>query len=198
MLSTLALTVLVVALGVTATVLVTRRILGPVELLVQATRQIAAGNLVARVDAQASGEIGELAGSSVDLAQKAGHLREAIVPSIKKTADLVQEISAASEEQSSGVGHINLAMNQLSQLTQQNASASEQLAATSEEMSGQAQKLQQIMSFFKVGTTGADSPMRSAAGTQAKSPVLEPVKRGRKPNGHDHAGKLDVPHFVQF
>lgn len=73
---------------------------------------------------------------------------------IRKTSDLVQEITASSEEQSSGVGQINTAMNQLNQLTQQGASASEELAATAEEMSGQAEQLQQLMQFFKVTEAG--------------------------------------------
>jgi len=63
----------------------------------------------------------------------------------------VQEIAAASEEQTVGVDQVNSAMSQLNQITQQNASASEELAATSEEMSSQAANLQQIMDFFKVG-----------------------------------------------
>jgi methyl-accepting chemotaxis protein len=102
----------------------------------------------------AAQEIGEVATSSVELSERAGRLLQEMVPSITKTADLVQEIAAASEEQSTGVSQINTAMSQLSQLTQQNASASEELAATSEEMSGQAQQLQQSMAFFKVEGSG--------------------------------------------
>ncbi|MBK7001690.1 MAG: methyl-accepting chemotaxis protein [Rhodoferax sp.] len=98
----------------------------------------------------AAQEIGLLATSSVDLAEKAGELLEKMVPSIRKTADLVQEIAAASSEQSIGAGQINSAVNQLSQTTQQNASSSEELAATAEEMSGQAEQLQQTMAFFKL------------------------------------------------
>ena len=98
----------------------------------------------------AAQEIGEVATSSVELAEKAGKLLEQMVPAIRKTADLVQEISAASSEQSSGVGQINSAVGQLNQTTQQNASSSEELAATSEEMSSQAEQLQQTMTFFKV------------------------------------------------
>jgi methyl-accepting chemotaxis protein len=64
----------------------------------------------------------------------------------------VQEITAASEEQSSGVAQINAAVGQLSQTTQQNASSSEELAATAEEMSAQAEQLQQTMSFFRLET----------------------------------------------
>ena len=103
----------------------------------------------------AAQEIGTVAGSSVELAEKAGRLLDQMVPNIKKTSDLVQEITAASEEQSSGVTQINSAVSQLSQTTQQNASSSEELAATAEEMSGQAEQLQQAMSFFKL----ADSHM---------------------------------------
>jgi methyl-accepting chemotaxis protein len=98
----------------------------------------------------AAQEIGEVAKGSVGLAEKAGKLLDEIVPGINKTSDLVQEITAASTEQSSGVSQINMAMSQLNQATQQNASASEELAATAEEMSGQAEQLQQLMSFFKV------------------------------------------------
>ncbi|QEI09478.1 methyl-accepting chemotaxis protein [Pigmentiphaga aceris] len=100
----------------------------------------------------AAQEIGEVASSSVDLAERAGKLLDEMVPSIRKTSDLVQEISAASEEQSSGVGQINSAVTQLSQTTQQNASSSEELAATAEEMSGQAERLQETMAFFRLNT----------------------------------------------
>jgi methyl-accepting chemotaxis protein len=98
----------------------------------------------------AAQEIGQLAGSSVKLAEQAGKLLDEMVPSIRKTSDLVQEIAAASQEQSAGVGQINGAMGQLNKSTQQNASASEELAATAEEMRGQAADLQELMSFFKV------------------------------------------------
>jgi methyl-accepting chemotaxis protein len=99
----------------------------------------------------AAQEIGETAKSSVELAETAGRLLDEMVPAIGKTSDLVQEIAAASAEQSSGAGQINNAMMQLNQITQQNASASEELAATSEEMSGQSEQLQQLMSFFHIG-----------------------------------------------
>jgi len=99
----------------------------------------------------AAQEIEQVASSSVNLAEKAGRLLDSMLPNIKRTSELVQEITAASEEQSTGANQINSAMSQLSQTTQTNASSSEQLAATAEEMSGQAEQLQQSMSFFKVG-----------------------------------------------
>ncbi|CBL45499.1 Chemotaxis sensory transducer [gamma proteobacterium HdN1] len=98
----------------------------------------------------AAREIGELAGSSVSTAEHAGHLLESIVPSIRQTAGLVQEISAASEEQSAGSSQINLAMTHISEATQQNAAASEELSATSEEVNAQAAHLQTLVGFFKV------------------------------------------------
>lgn len=95
-------------------------------------------------------EIGEVASNSVELAEKAGTLLDEIVPSIVKTSELVQEIAAASQEQSSGVGQINNAMEQLNQLTQQNASGSEELASTAEELSSQAEQLQETMAWFRM------------------------------------------------
>ncbi|MBR0565153.1 MCP four helix bundle domain-containing protein [Azoarcus sp. L1K30] len=99
-------------------------------------------------------EIGQLAGNSVGMAERAGKLLDEIVPATRKTADLVQEITAASQEQTVGVDQVNTAMCQLSQITQQNASASEELAATAEEMSGQAANLKELMNFFSLADGG--------------------------------------------
>jgi methyl-accepting chemotaxis protein len=128
----------------------------------------------------AAQEIGELAGSSVEMAEKAGRLLETMLPSIGRTADLVQEIAAASQEQTSAAGQINTAMSQLSRLTQQNASASEELAATSEEMSGQALQLQQTMGFFKVGNGEA---VHEEAAPVARVPKRAAAKRGGTQRG---------------
>jgi methyl-accepting chemotaxis protein len=100
----------------------------------------------------AAKDIGELAGSSVDVAQRSGRLLTDLVPTIRKTADLVREVTAASIEQSGGVAQINRAMTLVDQVTQRNASASEELASTAEEMSSQAEALQQTIAYFK--TTG--------------------------------------------
>ncbi|WP_421345712.1 methyl-accepting chemotaxis protein [Aeromonas veronii] len=119
----------------------------------------------------AAQEIGELASSSVEMAEKAGRLLDQMVPSINKTSDLVQEISAASVEQSTGVSQINQAMNQLSQVTQQNASCSEELAATAEEMSSQAEQLQLAMEFFTLEAHAKEG--------KAATSHLHPNTRGR-------------------
>jgi methyl-accepting chemotaxis protein len=114
----------------------------------------------------AAQEIGTVASGSVELAEKAGALLTEIVPSIKKTSDLVQEISAASQEQSAGVGQINSAVGQLSQTTQENAAASEELAATAEEMSSQAEQLQRTMEFFRLGAVAHGTRMSSGNGAR--------------------------------
>ncbi|MFB4204961.1 hypothetical protein KBTX_01500 [wastewater metagenome] len=107
----------------------------------------------------AAQEIGETASSSLDVSDRAGRLLSEMVPSIRKTSELVQEISASSEEQSTAVGQINIAMDQLNRLTQQSASGSEELASTAEEMSSQAQQLQSLMAYFRVHHGGGTAPM---------------------------------------
>jgi methyl-accepting chemotaxis protein len=100
---------------------------------------------------EAAGEITGLSSSSVEVAEKAGEMLAKLVPDIQKTAELVQEISAASGEQNSGADQINKAIQQLDTVTQQNASSSEEMASTSEELSSQAEHLQSVISFFNVG-----------------------------------------------
>ncbi|HEY0096121.1 MAG TPA: methyl-accepting chemotaxis protein, partial [Archangium sp.] len=99
----------------------------------------------------AAKEISGLATGSVKVATRSGQLLEELVPSIRKTADLVQEVVAASAEQASGVAQMNKAMGLVDQVTQRNASASEELASTAEELSAQAEALQRLVSFFRVG-----------------------------------------------
>jgi methyl-accepting chemotaxis protein len=107
-------------------------------------------------------EINQLATSSVSIAEEAGKLLEQMVPNIVKTADLVEEITAASGEQATGISQINEAMSQLDKATQQNASSSEELAATAEELSGQASQLQETMSFFRTGAGNGRTKSRAA------------------------------------
>ncbi|WP_254048221.1 methyl-accepting chemotaxis protein [Uliginosibacterium sp. TH139] len=107
------------------------------------------GKLADRSQAAAE-EISALASNSVGLAERAGHLLGEMVPEIARTSDLVREISAASGEQQNGVAQVNMAMNQLTQITQANAAASEQLSSTAEEMSSQAVELQHAVKFFKL------------------------------------------------
>lgn len=123
----------------------------------------------------AAQEIGELAEGSVQTAERAGGLLGEIVPAIRKTSDLVQEITAASDEQSTGVSQINMAMSQLTQLIQQNAAGSEQLAATAEEMTLQADKLRQLMEFFQISgrETSIVAPVTSAPSRAPHAKAVE-------------------------
>jgi methyl-accepting chemotaxis protein len=131
---------------------------------------------------QAANEISELSASSVEVAEKAGEMLEKMVPDIQKTAELVQEISAASKEQTSGAEEINKAIQQLDQVVQQNASSSEEMSSTAEELSSQAQQLQETMSFFKIDDNGAGQKGRSVR--VHKPEKVQKLNRGQ---GADHA-----------
>lgn len=109
---------------------------------------------------KAAAKIDKLSCSSVKIAEKAGEMLEMLVPEIQKTAELVQEISAASNEQSSGAEQINNGIQQLNHVIQENAAASEEVSSTAEEMasttgmlSSQAERLRTMIEFFKVDDT---------------------------------------------
>ena len=132
----------------------------------------------------AAGEISELSSSSVEVAEKAGKMLDQIVPDIQKTAELVQEISAASGEQNTGSEQINRAIQQLDQITQQNASGTEELSSTSEELASQAEQLQGTIAFFNVngndnGGRTRSEPRRIVASRQAHSAQIAPGAPGR-------------------
>ena len=110
-------------------------------------------------------DIREVAVSSVDTAASAGALIEAMVPQIKKTADLVQEIDAASTEQAKGIAENARAIEQFDQVVQSNSSVAEQMSATSEELTAQASHLLEIMNFFRIG---ADEEERACANPAAE------------------------------
>jgi methyl-accepting chemotaxis protein len=103
----------------------------------------------------AAAEIGTLSTDTVKVAQEAGSMLAKLVPDIKKTAELVEEITAACREQDVGSTQINQAIQQLDKVTQQNAAASEQVSATSEELAAQAEQLQTTIAFFKIDDTDA-------------------------------------------
>jgi len=135
----------------------------------------------------AAGEISELSSSTLSVSERAGEMLIKLVPDIERTAELVQEIAAASNEQNSGADQINKAIQQLDQVIQQNASASEEMASTSEELSSQAQQLQQTMGFFRVDMSAGDSshkPRKPIALPAGSSPhASHPAPRPAKPKG---------------
>lgn len=139
----------------------------------------------------AAEEISQLAGGSVAMAERAGALLETMVPSIQKTSDLVQEISAASSEQTSGVGQINGAISQISQAVQQNAAAAEELASSSEEVSAQAEELSSMMEFFTLANEDASPRRRSAKPRSAP-------ETGRVRTNVSQTGNVDEREFTRF
>jgi methyl-accepting chemotaxis protein len=132
----------------------------------------------------AAGEINKLSASSVRIAEKAGEMLTRMVPDIQRNADLVQEIAAASNEQSAGAEQINRAVQQLDQVIQQNAAASEEMASTSVELLTQAEQLQSTIAFFKFeGASGGEKQIRP----HKTQPTHPPRSTPPKTNGHGHA-----------
>ncbi|MBF0621657.1 MAG: methyl-accepting chemotaxis protein [Magnetococcales bacterium] len=133
----------------------------------------------------AAGEISSLSTSSVNVAEKAGGIINQVVPDIKKTADLIQEIAAASVEQNQGASQINSAIQQLDQVIQQNAGAAEEMAATADELSREAAELDNSIGFFKINrartqTRSAPAPRRPVATTTARAATPKPPARPKK------------------
>jgi methyl-accepting chemotaxis protein len=139
---------------------------------------------------RAAGEITALSGTSVKVAEHAGELLSTILPDVQKTAELVQEISAASREQDAGATQINKAIQQLDQVIQQNASGSEETSSTSEELASQAGQLQSAIAFFKIGTSGFHTPLKHTA-----LPASRPNAQARVQHHRDEAApaKAAVP-----
>ncbi len=145
----------------------------------------------------AAQEIGAVAGDSVTLAERAGQLLDQMLPSIRKTADLVQEISSASREQNTGLEQINLAVTQLAQTTQVNASASEELSSTSEEMSGQAVQLQEMIQFFQLSEDVARQHSQGPS-SLGKPGVRKAQARAAMPRRQLQDESVDETAFTRF
>jgi methyl-accepting chemotaxis protein len=128
---------------------------------------------------KAAGEINQLSSSTLKVSEKSGEMLDKLVPDIQRTAELVQEISAASKEQDTGAEQINKALQQLQQVIQQNASASEEMASTTEELTGQSEQLVGALAFFKTGEEGSSSARRNAAAAPAKKLQSAPGKAQR-------------------
>src|SRR5260370_20369807 len=107
-----------------------------------------------------------------------------LVPDIKKTAQLVEEITAACREQDVGSSQVNQAIQQLDKVGQQNASASEQVSSTSEELASQAEQLQAMISYFKINQEQGremprGAPIDAAVGQlRSKAAHMSAAERG--------------------
>ncbi|WP_407048668.1 methyl-accepting chemotaxis protein [Methyloraptor flagellatus] len=132
----------------------------------------------------AAAEISQMSGDTVQSAQEAGEMLNRLVPDIRKTAELVSEISAACREQDIGASQINQAIQQLDKVTQQNAGASEEMSATSEELAAQAEELQSSIAFFRVDNAdGRSKPVvrKPAAKTTVAHMPAAPAKKPAAP-----------------
>jgi methyl-accepting chemotaxis protein len=122
---------------------------------------------------KAAGEINQLSSTTLKVSEKSGEMLEKLVPDIQKTAELVQEITAASKEQDTGAEQINKALQQLEQVIQQNASAAEEMASTTEELTGQSEQLVGALAFFKTGEESGP-PLRKTPTTSAAKRLPNP------------------------
>jgi methyl-accepting chemotaxis protein len=146
---------------------------------------------------KAAGEINQLSTTTLRVSEKSGEMLDKLVPDIQRTAELVQEITAASKEQDTGAEQINKALQQLEQVIQQNASAAEEMASTTEELTGQSDQLVSALSFFRTededrepartngGSRSSGSRVSdSRSGGSGNSRSAPAAQRAAKPNGH--------------
>jgi methyl-accepting chemotaxis protein len=157
----------------------------------------------------AAQEISSLTASSLKVAERSGRLLNDLVPAIRKTAELVQEVSTASREQGVGVHHVNKAMTQVDRVTQTNAAAAEELTSTAGQLASRAQELQKLMSAFQIYTEiGGTVKLAQPAATRRqhnrsqqslKHPLhhLPSVKTGRDNDRRqpDHDNDRDYQRF---
>jgi methyl-accepting chemotaxis protein len=134
---------------------------------------------------QAAAEIGQLSTSSNQVANKAGKMLEKLVPDIRRTAELIQDISAATSEQNTGAAEISAAIHDLDSVVQRNAATSEEVASTSEELAGQSVQLQQTIGFFKL------SARKARPGGSGGGPRVSRAPRAALPADDHQAGTDD-------
>lgn len=148
----------------------------------------------------AAAEISSVSGDTVKAAQEAGDMLQRLVPDIRKTAELVSEISAACREQDVGANQINEAIQQLDKVTQQNAGASEQMSATSEELAAQAEELQTSIAFFRTDVAGGRAatraPARASTFKASARPAGRPVAKSSPAKSPVHAQQARVKGFA--
>jgi methyl-accepting chemotaxis protein len=137
---------------------------------------------------KAAAEINQLSGKTVEISTQAGAMLEKLVPDIQRTAELVQEISAASKEQDTGAEQINQALVQLEKIIQQNAAASEEMAATTEQLSSQSEQLVSVLGFFRTADGEGRTQPRGTASRSKEKASARPVEHGGAPKALAAAG----------
>ncbi|MCC7421277.1 MAG: MCP four helix bundle domain-containing protein [Planctomycetaceae bacterium] len=151
---------------------------------------------LAQRSAAAAKEIKELIQDSVrkvetgsELVNKSGQTLQEIVTSVKRVTDIVSEIAAASREQSSGIDQVSRAVAQMDQVTQANASQTEELSGTAESLSGQASLLQEVVSRFKLSDDARPATRSTPAPVAKVAPTAPARKSPKATNGKATNGK---------
>jgi methyl-accepting chemotaxis protein len=147
----------------------------------------------------ASRDIRGLAASSLEVSGRSGSILAELVPAIRKTTDLVQEVSAATKEQAAGVTQINRAMGQLDRVTQQNAAAAEELSGTSQQMAQHAASLHELVAYFHLDHV--TSERRPAPGRGGAAPETRAAPGPKAPDTPSAGAALpaeEPPDFVRF
>lgn len=155
------------------------------------------GKLAQRVHV-AAGEISEVATSSVEVAERAGSMLEKLIPDIKKTANLVQEINTASNESSDGIEQINSSLQQLDEVVQQNAAGAEELTATANNMLSLAENLKKTIDYFNITEVFTTEEVDIADGGNGKSHLRSGNGNGKKDNPKGVTIKLSDEETKQY
>jgi methyl-accepting chemotaxis protein len=142
---------------------------------------------LAQRSAEAAKEIKSLIGSSVERVengarqvQDAGTTMTEIVGSVRRVNDIIGDITAAASEQSQGIGQVNVAVNQLDQMTQQNAALVEESAAAAESLKEQAQRLMKVVATFRLDSQGASAPAVPPRAAAAAAPTAAVAAAGAR------------------
>ncbi|HEY5824884.1 MAG TPA: methyl-accepting chemotaxis protein, partial [Cyclobacteriaceae bacterium] len=143
---------------------------------------------------KAAAEITEISSKTVKSAEESKQLLVNTLPDIKKTAELVQEIAAASVEQNTGADQVNGAIQQLSTVTQGNASAAEQMSSNAEELNSQAEELKAAVSYFKLDNRArvAKKSNRSGVSVKRTAPKAQLAEVHEGSNGHSNGFDLKL------
>lgn len=141
---------------------------------------------------KAASEITEISGKTVKSAESSKQLLVNTLPDINKTAELVQEIAAASAEQNTGAEQVNGAIQQLSTVTQGNASAAEQMSSNAEELNTQAEELKSAVSYFKLSNMHKTRKPSRPAGHSVKRTIAKPQVAEMLTNGNGHSNGFDL------
>ena len=147
---------------------------------------------------KAASEIVDLSASSVQVAEVAGNKLQTLVPDIRKTAELVQDISVSSREQETGSGEINTALQQLDVVVQRSAASAEELSSAADQLSSSARVQNEAMSFFRMEDSPDEEPEIVEERRDERSPGASMRATSQKTEISGFDDDDDLGQFVQF